>query len=67
MIQKCFPNGVFRITAFVKFKISNNFFYWKIIPAYGFKKIKISRKKSANQKSKDFRQIFVISNKKSIG
>jgi hypothetical protein len=28
---------------------------------------KISRKKSANQKSRDFYQIFVISNKKSIG
>jgi hypothetical protein len=69
------PKVVFDKTAFVKFKISNNLtqnidetdsnnkkFIGKSIPAYGFKKSQ--EKKSANQKSQDFCQIFVICNKK---
>ncbi len=60
-------------TEFVKFKISNNF--KQNINATHLKKIhikihsrqwilKIQRKKSANQKSQDVCQIFVISKKK---
>ncbi len=66
---------IFDKTAFVKFKISNNFkqnidetdlkqpkIHRKIYTRLWI--LKISRKKSANQNSRDFCQIFVISNKK---
>jgi hypothetical protein len=61
---------VFDKTAFAKFKISNKFnktctlkFIGKSKPASGFWNLK---KKSANQKSCDFCQMFVIPRKKTI-
>jgi hypothetical protein len=73
------PNVVFDKTAFVKFKISNNLTQTLMKQIQNNQKsirkihaslwtLKISRIKSANQKSRDFFQIFVISNnKKTIG
>ncbi len=62
------PKVVSDKTAFVKFKISNNLNQNIDETDSKHPKIhrilKISRKKSANQKSKDFCNIFVISNKK---
>jgi hypothetical protein len=61
---------VFDKTAFKTFKISNNF--KKNIDENHSKQpkvqriLEISRKKSTNQKSLDFCQMFVISNKKTI-
>jgi hypothetical protein len=69
-----FLKVVFDKTAFVKFKIGNNFkqnidethskqprIHWKIHTSLWI--FKISRKKSVNQKPRDFCQIFVISKK----
>ena len=67
-------NAAFDKTAFVKFKISHNF--KQNINETNTKQpeihtslwiLKISRKKSANQKSQDFCQIFMIYTEKSIG
>jgi hypothetical protein len=68
------PKVVFDKTVFVKFKISNNLkqnideteskqqkIHRKIHTILWI--LKISRKKSVNQKSRDFCQIFMISNK----
>jgi hypothetical protein len=64
---------VFDKTAFVKFKISNNF-KQNIDKTHSKQQkihnrqwiLKVSSKKSPNQKSQDFSQMFVISKKKTI-
>ncbi len=70
--------AVFDKTVFVKFKISNNNFKQNIDETHSKQTkihveihtsiwiLKISRKKSANQKSWDFCQMFVNSKKKTI-
>ena len=50
---------VFDKTVFVKFRISNNF-------KQNIDKTHQNNKKSTNQKSRDFCQMFVISKKKTI-
>jgi hypothetical protein len=71
------PKDSFDKTVFVKFQISNNFernidetnlkqqkIHRKIHTSLWI--LKISRKKTANQMSRDFGQIFVITTKKAI-